>query len=128
MASAPLNLVRATKPRQPSSPPARRRLGEILRDRGLISEQQLDEALRAGRKESQRLGEVLCANGVLKPGGLIAALETQWRLRRLDLTTMAPRPTAIGTDRRTAVPAHCDDAMAPGRRGHRDRYRRSFRL
>lgn len=95
MASAPLNLVRATKPRQPSSPPARRRLGEILRDRGLISEQQLDEALRAGRKESQRLGEVLCANGVLKPGGLIAALETQWRLRRLDLTTMPPDPRLL---------------------------------
>ena len=42
----------------------RRRLGEILIERGSISESQLDEALRAQPRHSTYIGQVLFRQGV----------------------------------------------------------------
>lgn len=92
MELAPLKLIRSNGSPLQQSLAARQRplLGEILRAQGLVSEQDLDDALRTGRTGEVRLGEALCANGVLKPKGLVEALERQWGIRRINLQATPP--------------------------------------
>jgi len=64
--SAPAERRLATD--QPASPPpaARRsRLGQLMIERGLVSGEELDEALAEQRSTGQRVGEALVARGVL---------------------------------------------------------------
>ncbi len=53
------------------------RLGEILIQQGLISEEQLKEAIKAQKKERGRIGEVLIKLGALSEEDLVSALSTQ---------------------------------------------------
>lgn len=55
----------------------RRRVGQILERQGLITAEQLAEALGEAEKTGQRLGETLVARGVLKQSDLSAALAAQ---------------------------------------------------
>ncbi|NJK64344.1 MAG: hypothetical protein HC921_18115 [Synechococcaceae cyanobacterium SM2_3_1] len=56
------------------------KLGQILIRRQLISERQLQEALRLQRFRFPRLGQILVMQGLLSPQDLQAALEEQhWR-------------------------------------------------
>jgi len=55
----------------------RRRVGQILERQGLITAEQLNEALSEAEKTGQRLGETLVARGVLKQSDLSAALAAQ---------------------------------------------------
>ena len=50
------------------------KLGLELIDAGLITEAQLDAALRAQRKSGDRLGEALVHSGAISPGNLIKHL------------------------------------------------------
>jgi hypothetical protein len=62
----------------------RQRLGQILYDRGLISQEQLEEALEKTKEEKKRLGEVLLDLGYINederidplpdPGGSVGHL------------------------------------------------------
>ncbi len=65
--------------------PARRRLGEILVDEGVISAAQLDEALAVQERRGGRLGEVLLAEGMVRPRDLLRALALQFDLPFVDL-------------------------------------------
>ncbi|HLE42645.1 MAG TPA: ATPase, T2SS/T4P/T4SS family [Methylomirabilota bacterium] len=59
------------------SQPSKRRLGEILVERGFVSPEQLREALRSQYQEGKRLGEILIEMGAL------TADELNWALSEL---------------------------------------------
>ncbi|TFH43836.1 MAG: hypothetical protein E4G96_00070 [Chrysiogenales bacterium] len=54
-----------------------KRLGEILKENGIITEHQLEEALRVQRSKGGLLGIILVEMGHLKPKLLADFLETQ---------------------------------------------------
>lgn len=53
------------------------KLGEILKKQGLITEVQLQAAIKTQKKEKGRLGEILIKLGVLSEENIVAALGTQ---------------------------------------------------
>jgi type IV pilus assembly protein PilB len=55
----------------------RGRLGEILMDNGLISEEQLEVALQAQRESGKRLGQILVEHGAVTEDDIAWALSTQ---------------------------------------------------
>ena len=60
------------------SPSAKRPIGEIFVERGLVTDDQLEEALEQQRKSGGRLGEILVAGGRLSRLELASALADQW--------------------------------------------------
>jgi len=63
-----------------------KQLGDILREGGLVTEVQLDEALGEHRRLGRSLGRVLVDMGMLTEGQLVAALATQIGLPFVDLS------------------------------------------
>jgi hypothetical protein len=57
---------------------AKRRLGDIIVDRGLITAEQLDEALAAQKASGGKLGEVLVELGFLTRVALAGVITEQW--------------------------------------------------
>jgi type II secretion system protein E len=53
------------------------KLGEILKKQGLVTEEQLQEAIKTQQKERGRLGEILIKLGILSEENIVAALGTQ---------------------------------------------------
>lgn len=82
----------------------RRRLGEVLVDSGVISRDQLEQALRAQREdegERRRLGEVITELRFADEVQIARALSDQLRLPFVDLASMSMSETAI-----RALPRH----------------------
>ncbi len=72
-------------------------LGQILLGKGLISEEQLDEAVRRQQlKGDQRLGETLVALGYLGEHELAQALAEQTGLDWVELAEFKPDPVLMG--------------------------------
>ena len=111
VAQSPAQDVEATEP------VARRPIGEIFVERGLVTDEQLQAALEAQRQSGGRLGEILVEQGMLSRLDLAGALADQWAsLQKLrppepkpvepwqqaaprELTIpSAPEPRAIETD------------------------------
>ncbi|NLJ69868.1 MAG: type II/IV secretion system protein [Clostridiaceae bacterium] len=63
-----------------------RRLGEILTDAGVISEEQLVKALALGKEQNKRLGEVLLDNKIITERQLIDVLQYQLGVDFIDLS------------------------------------------
>ncbi|NLK01772.1 MAG: type II/IV secretion system protein [Clostridiaceae bacterium] len=63
-----------------------RRLGEILTDAGIISEEQLTKALALGKEQKKRLGEVLIDNEIVTERQLIDVLQYQLGVDFIDLS------------------------------------------
>ena len=59
------------------SPAANRRLGDLIVDRGLISREQLEDALLEQQVSRKRLGTILVSNGAITPPDLTEALVSQ---------------------------------------------------
>ena len=57
---------------------ARRRLGDIIVERGLITAEQLEEALTAQRESGSKLGEVLVDLGFITRIALAGVITEQW--------------------------------------------------
>ncbi len=55
----------------------RKRLGDILIDRGLLSDEQLKDALTKQRESNQKLGEVLIEQGLITERDVLGALTAQ---------------------------------------------------
>ena len=62
-----------------------RKLGEILVEMNLLSEQQVNEAVVRGVSKRMRLGDLLVSEGVINPVDLAKALAAQYELDYLDL-------------------------------------------
>ena len=65
---------------------AYKRLGEILTDAGVISDEQLGKALALGREQEKRLGEVLIDNKIITERQLIEVLKYQLGVDFIDLS------------------------------------------
>lgn len=72
-----------------------KRLGEVLIDAGLITEQQLLEALQLQKGSGKRLGTVLIDNKFITEGQLIEALRTQLGIEFIDLTKVNIDPEMV---------------------------------
>ncbi|MFP3870411.1 MAG: GspE/PulE family protein [Syntrophobacteria bacterium] len=74
----------------------RRLLGEILRDSGLITEDQLDTALKKQKQERAKpLGQILVAMGAVDEEQIAKAMWEQRRIPYVDLDTYAIDPNVI---------------------------------
>ncbi len=77
---------------------ARRRklLGEILRDEGLISEEQIQQALERQKREKElRIGEILVAMGAVTAEDVAKAIWQQRQIPYVDLDSYAVDPSVI---------------------------------
>jgi len=97
--------------------PARRRLGDILVEAGLVSVEDVDSALAAQRSTGRRLGEALLDLGLITPTQLLSTLAEQFGLEFVDLEQMGidrtlvqriPEPLAR---RHRAIPVAEDDGV-----------------
>lgn len=79
---------------------AKRRLGDIIVERRLVTPEQLNEALRVQRETGGKLGEVLVELGFITRVALAGVITEQWDALRL---TSRGRKTAE-TKARTAAP------------------------
>jgi predicted transcriptional regulator len=78
---------------------AKRRLGDIFVERGIISEEQLHEALEQQRESGGKLGEVLVELGFITRVGLAGVISEQWDELRV---SQSGRKTAETEARRAA--------------------------
>jgi type IV pilus assembly protein PilB len=70
-------------------------LGELLVERGLVSEEQVHAALTQQSTSGRRLGDILVELGVLAPRALATALGEQLSLPVVDLAKETLDPTAV---------------------------------
>ena len=66
---------------------AYKRLGDLLLDAGLISDEQLKQALAMQKGSNRRLGDLLIHEGFITEAGLIEALQMQLGIEFVDLST-----------------------------------------
>lgn len=78
---------------------AKRRLGDIFVERGIISEEQLREGLEQQRETGGKLGEVLVELGFITRVGLAGVISEQWDELRV---SQSGRKTAETEARRAA--------------------------
>ena len=72
------------------------RLGDILKDMGLVSEAQIAVALSRQKQTHKRLGQLLIDDGVLTELDLAKALAAKFGVSFLDLSDTPLEPTAAG--------------------------------
>jgi len=75
---------------------ARKNLGQMLLEKGLINEQQLKEALDAAKTASQPLGQTLIDLGYVEEGIVLQALAAQMRVPYVDFDKIKYDPANIG--------------------------------
>ena len=67
---------------------AYKRLGDVLTDAGLITDEQLGHALAQQKESKRRLGDELIAEGVITEAELIEALQMQLGIEFVDLSAI----------------------------------------
>src|SRR2546423_13311159 len=72
----------------------RRRLGDIIVERGLVTPYQLEEALRTQRENGGKLGEVLVELGFITRVALAGVINEQWDSLRSTARSRQPKETA----------------------------------
>lgn len=68
---------------------AYKRLGDLLLDAGLLSEEELDSALAGQKGSGQRLGSYLISSGIITEDQLIKALQMQLGVEFVDLSRVS---------------------------------------
>lgn len=61
------------------------RLGEIIVSKGLVSEEQIFDALEQQKTTGKKLGEILIENGLISKSDLLAALAEQFNLKTCEI-------------------------------------------
>lgn len=74
---------------------SRKRIGELLLERGAITQAQLDEGLAAQKRTRQRLGVTLVQQGLISEVQLAQAIAQSLGLSTVDLTQVAVDWTAV---------------------------------
>ena len=72
------------------------RLGDILKDMGLATEEQISSALSRQKETRKRLGQLLIEDGVLTELDLAKALASKFGVNFLDLSDTQLEPAAAG--------------------------------
>ena len=75
----------------------RRRLGDILTAKGIVTQEQIDKVLLKTDGREKRIGEILEAEGLVTEEALAQALSEQRDLRYLDLADFSINPTFFET-------------------------------
>jgi type IV pilus assembly protein PilB len=96
------NLVSGRKRRSAG----RLKLGALLVTSGLVTQSQLDGALNRQSSDGGRLGEVLVKDGLVTEQDIITAVAGQMHIGVIDLSQMAPQPSAIGLLPRDFIVRH----------------------
>jgi type IV pilus assembly protein PilB len=73
-----------------------RQLGELLLERKLVTQEQLDKALGSQVKSGARLGEIFVRMGTVSEGELAVVLAEQFGVGVADLSQQAPDPQLAG--------------------------------
>ncbi len=73
----------------------RKRLGELLLEKGLINERQLNIALSVQKITGDRLGETLVSLGFITSKTVAEVLAEQWKMEYIDLSIYPPYPEAL---------------------------------
>jgi type IV pilus assembly protein PilB len=73
------------------------RLGEILIFAGVITEEQLQQALAVQKRSRRRLGEVLVSLQLVTEQDIVEALSKQLRIPTVDLGQVTPSPEALAS-------------------------------
>jgi type IV pilus assembly protein PilB len=68
------------------SPEKKRLIGELLKDKGLITEEQLDKALAEQKAEGKLLGRILVEKGYVSEEDILAVLSAQLGMKEVDLS------------------------------------------
>jgi len=84
----------------------RLKLGAMLVESGLVTQLQIDNALKQQQHGGGRLGEVLVGSGLVSEDDLIHALAGQMHLAVVDLRTVTPNPAAVGLLPRDFIVRH----------------------
>src|SRR5258708_39202898 len=73
----------------------RKRLGEVLQERGKISAESLQQLFREQKDKAVRLGELILERGLVDKSALTSALEEVSRVPYLDCTNVLCDPLAL---------------------------------
>ncbi len=76
-------------------PPQKIRLGDLLIQQGLLTEEQLKIALDEQKRTGRKLGRVFVESGYVTEAGISQALARQLRIPYIDLGNFAPKPELI---------------------------------
>ena len=93
----------------------RLKLGTLLVASGLVTREQLDDALTRQHDGGGRLGEVLVSEGLVSDQDIVTAVAGQMHIGVVDLTQTTPQPAALGLlprdfiVRRRLMPLSIDD-------------------
>ena len=96
------NLVSGRKQRSAG----RLKLGTLLVTSGLVTQAQLDGALKRQSSDGGRLGEVLVNEGLVTEQDIVTAVAGQMRIGVVDLSQTAPKASAIGLLPRDFIVRH----------------------
>ncbi len=80
---------------EPASAPPVKKLGEILVDSGLITPEQLSQAVEEARQQQKRLGDYLQDEGMVAAEDVALALSLQLNVPIIDLTRHRVQPEAL---------------------------------
>jgi len=84
----------------------RKRLGELLLEKGLINERQLNIALAVQKVTGEKLGEVLVNLGFITSRTVAEVLAEQWKMEYIDLSIFPPYPDALKLIPRAVAEEH----------------------
>jgi MSHA biogenesis protein MshE len=76
-------------------PPQKIRLGDLLIQQGLLTEEQLKTALDEQKRTGRKLGRVFVESGYVTEAGISQALARQLRIPFIELRSFTPRPELI---------------------------------
>ncbi|HEX9751307.1 MAG TPA: GspE/PulE family protein [candidate division Zixibacteria bacterium] len=73
------------------------RLGDLLVARGLISEEQLAQALREQKDSNKRLGDILTEQGLISPNDLVDVLSERLGIPKISIAGITADPEVVHT-------------------------------
>ena len=82
----------------------KKKIGDVLVDKGLISEKQLHEALREQAVSGKRLGEILGQQGLITELQLITAISERLSIPKVSIANM-PRGSIVNVSLFSGLPA-----------------------
>ena len=85
----------------------KKKLGEVLRDRGEITSEDLFVAIAEQQGKMMHLGELMLERGFVEKEALAAALEEISHIPYLDCSEVVPNPEAIKFVQRAAAERYC---------------------
>src|SRR5512142_1484428 len=76
-------------------PPERIRLGDLLIQQGLLTDEQLKLALAEQKRSGRKLGRIFVDSGYVTEDGIAKALARQLKAEFIDLRNFQPKPDLI---------------------------------